>query len=146
MEQGRRASCNALGLNIGEMSQMIPSGIYGIPELSAVGLTEEQARQEYGSVLVGKADFREIARGHISGVEEGMLKIICDGEGRRILGVMIAGEGATELIHIGQMGMLSNADVDIFVESVFNFPTLAEAYRVAALAIIGQRSENPNAY
>ncbi len=146
MEQGRRASCNALGIEIGQMSQMIPSGIYGIPELSAVGLSEQQAKQQYGEVTVGKACFSEIARGHISGVEEGMLKLVCDGEGKKLLGIMIAGEGATELIHIGQMALMSNADVDIFVESVFNFPTLAEAYRVAALAIIGQRSKNSEAY
>lgn len=146
MEQGRRASCNALGIKIGSMSQTIPSGIYSIPELSAVGISEEQARKEFGSVMVGKADFAEIARGHISGIESGMLKIVCDSDGRKVLGVMIVGEGATELIHIGQMALLANADVDIFVESVFNFPTLAEAYRVAALAIIGQRSSDNDAF
>lgn len=146
MEQGRRATCNALGLELGEMSQMIPSGIYGIPELSAVGLSEDQARAQHDHVIVGKADFAEIARGLISGYEEGMLKIVCDAQGQKILGVMIVGEGATELIHIGQMAILSNANVDIFVESVFNFPTLAEAYRVAALAVIGQRQKNQNVY
>lgn len=146
MEQGRRATCNALGLALGEMSQMIPSGIYGVPELSAIGLNEEQARKQHGEVIVGKADFAEIARGLISGIEEGMLKIVCDGEGQKVLGVMIVGEGATELIHIGQMAIMSNANVDIFVESVFNFPTLAEAYRVAALAVIGQRQKNKNAF
>lgn len=146
MEQGRRASCNALNIKVGQMSQTIPSGIYGIPELSAIGLSEEQATEQFGKVTVGKACFSEIARGHISGVEEGMLKIICDAEGRKLLGIMIAGEGATELIHIGQMAILSGADVDIFVESVFNFPTLAEAYRVAALAIIGQRAKDNDVY
>jgi len=146
MEQGRRASCNALGIEVGEMSQTIPSGIYGIPELSAIGLSEEQAIEQFGKVTVGKACFSEIARGHISGVEEGMLKIICDAEGRKILGIMIAGEGATELIHIGQMAILSGTNVDIFVESVFNFPTLAEAYRVAALSIIGQRAKDNDVY
>jgi NAD(P) transhydrogenase len=146
MEQGRRASCNALNIKVGQMSQTIPSGIYGIPELSAIGLSEEQATEQFGKITVGKACFSEIARGHISGVEEGMLKIICDAEGRKLLGIMIAGEGATELIHIGQMAILSGADVDIFVESVFNFPTLAEAYRVAALAIIGQRAKDNDVY
>lgn len=146
MEQGRRASCNALELPVGGMSNTLPSGIYGIPELSGVGMTEQQARQAHGEVLIGKADFAEIARGHISGIEDGMLKIISDGQGEKILGVMIAGEGATELIHIGQMAMLANASVDIFVESTFNFPTLAEAYRVAALAIIGQRGHHTDAY
>lgn len=146
MEQGRRASCNALGIEVGPMSKMIPSGIYGIPELSAVGMTEQQAMKGHGEVLVGRAHFEEISRGQINGIRDGMLKIISDGEGKQILGVQIVGEGATELIHIGQMAMLANSPVDIFVESIFNYPTLAEAYRVAALAIIGQRSENASKY
>jgi NAD(P) transhydrogenase len=146
MEQGRRASCNAHDIEIGEMSQMIPTGIYGIPELSAVGLSEAAARKHFGDVIIGKALFEEIARGQISGIQDGMLKIVCDPEGEKILGVMIIGEGATELIHIGQMAIIANANVDIFVESIFNFPTLAEAYRVAALAVIGQRDKNKNCY
>lgn len=146
MEQGRRATCNALGMEVGAMSQTIPSGIYGIPELSAVGLSEHQAREKYGDVIIGRANFEEIARGQISGIQDGMLKIVCDTSGEKVLGVMIVGEGATELIHIGQMAMLANAEVDIFVESIFNFPTLAEAYRVAALAVIGQRTARANAF
>jgi len=146
MEQGRRASCNALQIPVGQMSQTIPIGIYAIPELSSVGLSEQQAREKYGDVTIGRADFSEIARGHISGLQSGMLKIVCDADGRQLLGIMISGEGATELIHIGQMAILSGADVDIFVESVFNFPTLAEAYRVAALAIIGQRAQNSDVF
>lgn len=147
MEQGRRASCNALGIEVGPMSKMIPSGIYGIPELSAVGLTEQQAKKEFGDgIMIGKANFEEISRGQINGIRDGMLKIICDPQGEKILGVQIVGEGATELIHIGQMAMLSDAHVDIFVESIFNFPTLAEAYRVAALSVIGQRAEHSDKY
>jgi NAD(P) transhydrogenase len=141
MEQGRRASCNALGIEVGAMAQMIPSGIYSIPELSGVGLTEQQAREK-GDVIVGKARFDEISRGQISGIRDGLLKIICDAQGEKILGVQIVGEGATELIHIGQMAILSGSPVDIFVESIFNYPTLAEAYRVAALSVIGQRGAN----
>ncbi|SMF60217.1 NAD(P) transhydrogenase [Alteromonadaceae bacterium Bs31] len=139
MEQGRRAACNALGIDAGIMHNTIPAGIYSIPELSSVGLSETSAREQYGEVLVGKAKFDEIARGQISGFLDGMLKIVCDPEGEKILGVMIVGEGATELIHIGQMALLAQAKVDIFVESIFNFPTLAEAYRAAALEIIHQR-------
>lgn len=146
MEQGRRASCNAMGIPVGEMQSLIPSGIYSIPELSSVGLSETQARKEYGDVLVGISNFEEIARGQISGIQDGMLKIVCDSEGMRVLGVMIVGEGATELIHIGQMALISDANVDIFVESIFNFPTLAEAYRVAALDIIGQRTKRRSSY
>ena len=141
MEQGRRATCNALGMIMGRIASTIPSGIYAIPELSAVGLNEQQAQQEFGKVIVGKANFDEIARGQISGIQDGLLKLICDPKGEKLLGVSIVGEGATELIHIGQMALLADADVDIFVESIFNFPTLAEAYRVAALAVIGQRQK-----
>lgn len=146
MEQGRRATCNALGINTGKTHNTMPSGIYSIPELSAVGLNETQAREKHGDVKIGKANFNEIARGQISGIQNGMLKIICDADGKKILGVMIVGEGATELVHIGQMALLANANVEIFVESIFNFPTLAEAYRVAALSIIGQRDAASNIY
>ncbi|MCP5160334.1 MAG: Si-specific NAD(P)(+) transhydrogenase [Hahellaceae bacterium] len=141
MEQGRRAACNAVGLETGAMPDTIPVGIYGIPELSSVGISEQEAIKQNGSAMVGKAPFGEIARGLISGNEDGMLKLVCDPEGQKLLGVQIVGEGATELIHIGQMALLTRADVDIFVESIFNFPTLAEAYRVAALAVIGQRGK-----
>lgn len=140
MEQGRRASRNALDLDTGTMQDLIPSGIYAIPELSSVGLSETQARQKFGDILVGVSNFDEIARGQISGIQDGMLKIVADTRGEEILGVMIVGEGATELIHIGQMALISKAKVDIFVETIFNFPTLAEAYRVAALDIIGKRT------
>jgi NAD(P) transhydrogenase len=146
MEQGRRASCNAFDAPIGETQALIPSGIYSIPELSSVGMSEKEAIQNYGESVVGRAHFKEIARGQISGIQDGMLKIVCDSAGMKVLGVMIIGEGATELIHIGQMALLSNADVDIFVESIFNFPTLAEAYRVAALDVIGQRNKRRSAY
>jgi len=142
MEQGRRAACNALGIDIGSMSQLIPAGIYSIPELSSVGLTEKQAREQHGNILVGTAQFAEVARGQISGNTEGMLKIVADSEGKKILGVMLVGEGSTEVVHIGHMAMLCDANVDIFVESTFNFPTLAEAYRIAALEILAQRRGN----
>jgi len=144
MEQGRRAACNALGLDAGVMHETIPVGIYSIPELSSVGISETKAREKFGNVLVGVAKFDEIARGQINGTQDGMLKIVCDPQGEKLLGVMIVGEGATELIHIGQMALLAKASVDIFVESIFNFPTLAEAYRAAALEIIHQR-ENRHA-
>lgn len=146
MEQGRRASCNALGIKVGTTSSTIPIGIYGIPELSSVGMSEQQAIKEHCDVLIGRANFEEIARGQISGNSDGMLKIICDADGRKVLGVTIVGENATELVHIGQMALLTNADVDIFVESIFNFPTLAEAYRVAALSIIGQRKTHQDSF
>lgn len=141
MEQGRRAACHALDIEVGDMNPLIPIGIYAIPELSSIGLTEEQAREQFGEVMVGKASFAEVARGQISGNTEGMLKIVADVEGKKILGIMLVGEGSTEIIHIGQVAMLCDAEVDIFVSSTFNFPTLAEAYRIAALEILDQRSK-----
>ncbi len=139
MEQGRRASCAALGLDMGDMTNTIPGGIYAIPELSTVGISESQAIEDYGNPIIGVAKFDEIARGQISGVQDGLLRLIADAQGKKLLGVQIIGEGATELIHIGQMGLLSGMDIDAFVENIFNFPTMAEAYRVAALHIVGQR-------
>lgn len=135
MEQGRRASCHILNIDQGETAEFIPAGIYTIPEMSTVGLTESQATEKYGSVVVGKADFSEVTRGHINRIQNGLLKLVAAPDGRKLLGVQIVGEGATELIHVGQMGLLSGVDIDIFIETIFNFPTLAEAYRVAALQI-----------
>ncbi len=103
-------------------------------------MTEKQVAEQYGDVIVGFAQFSEVARGQISGNTEGMLKIVTDDQGKKILGVMLVGEGSTEVVHIGHMAMLcDDADVDIFVESTFNFPTLAEAYRIAALEILAKR-------
>ncbi len=145
MEQGRRASCNAVGAACGRIHQIIPTGIYSIPELSSVGMSETQARKEFGDdIIVGKSQFDEIARGQINDIQDGMLKIVCDPQGRKVLGVMIVAEGATELVHIGQMALVNDSDVDIFVDSIFNFPTLAEAYRVAALDVIDQRKARQN--
>ncbi len=139
MEQGRRAVCHALGLDSGDAPEHIPMGIFTIPEMSSVGLSEEEAIAKYGEALVGRAHFHEIARGQISGMTHGLLKMVADAKGEKLLGVHIVGEGATELIHIGQMGLLHHIDIDRFVDNIFNFPTLAEAYRIAALDIAKQR-------
>lgn len=139
MEQGRRASCHMLGLDMKNKSGIIPTGIYSIPEMSSVGIDEKQAIEKYGAARIGRANFEEIARGQISGIQDGMLKMVADAEGKKMLGVQIIGEGATELIHIAQMALLHDWDVDEFIDNIFNFPTLAEAYRVAALQIAGQR-------
>ncbi len=141
MEQGRRASCHALGIPLANTSDMIPMGIYTIPEMSTIGITEQQAIEKFGGALVGKALFGEVARGHISRNENGLLKMVADPNGDKLLGVQIVGEGATELIHIAQMALLSNQSTDVFIENIFNFPTLAEAYRVAALQIAEQRNQ-----
>jgi len=139
MEQGRRAVCHALGLDPGVNPENIPMGIYTIPEMSSVGLSEQEVIEKYGGAIVGRAKFNEIARGQISGMTIGLLKMVADPKGEHLLGVHIVGEGATELIHIGQMGLLHDVKIDSFVENIFNFPTLAEAYRVAALDITKQR-------
>ncbi len=139
MEQGRRAARAALGLPPGGSWDLVPAGIYTIPEMSCVGLTEAQAIERFGGAVVGRAPFEELARGQIAAIGNGLLKLVADPSGRKVLGVHIVGEGAAELIHVGQMALLYGGDVDGFVESVFNFPTLAEAYRVAALDIVGRR-------
>jgi NAD(P) transhydrogenase len=120
----------------------LPSGVYTIPEIATVGLDEHGARRHFGGALVGRARFEEIARGHINGSQRGLLKLIADPGGRRVVGVQIAGDSATELVHIGQIGLAAELDVDAYVDNVFNFPTMAEAYRVAALDIVKQRAKH----
>ena len=139
MEQGRRAVRHALDLDPGPAPELTPIGVYTIPEMASVGITEEEAIARNGSAIVGRALFTEVARGHISGMHDGMLKLVADPNGKKLLGAHIIGDGATELIHVGQMGLLNNCDADIFVENIFNFPTLAESYRVAALDIVKRR-------
>jgi NAD(P) transhydrogenase len=141
MEQGRRAACHALGLAPGSAPEMIPIGIYTIPEMASVGLSEEDAARRHpgATIVVGRGRFDEVARGQISGTNEGLLKMVADPGGDKLLGVQIIGEGATELIHLGQMALLAGAKFESFVENIFNFPTLAEAYRVAALDILEKR-------
>ena len=139
MEQGRRAVRHALGLDLGEGPETVPMGIYTVPEMSSVGITEEEALSRFGSAVVGRAKFSEIARGQISGMTDGLLKLVADSQGKKLLGVHIIGEGATEIIHIGQMGLLGGLEIDAFIENIFNFPTMAESYRVAALDIAKQR-------
>ncbi|MEK7237628.1 MAG: Si-specific NAD(P)(+) transhydrogenase [Nitrospirota bacterium] len=140
MEQGRRAVCHALGLPEGRSSD-IPIGIYTIPEMASIGLDEAAARARYRDVLIGRARYNEIARGQISGIHNGLLKMVADPTGEYLLGVQIVGEGATELIHVGQIALQHAATIDSFIENIFNFPTLAEGYRIAALDIAGQRQK-----
>jgi NAD(P) transhydrogenase len=140
MEQGRRAACHALGLLVSpDPVSRLPSGVYTIPEIGTVGLDEHEARRHFGGVIVGRARFEEIARGQINGCQRGLLKLVADPGGRRVVGVQIAGDSATELVHIGQLGLAADLDVDAYVDNVFNFPTMAEAYRIAAFDIVKQR-------
>jgi len=142
MEQGRRAICHALGTDPGSKFELVPIGIYAVPELSSVGLSEEQAREKYGDdIIIGRASFDEVARGQIAGIKDGLLKMIADSKTLKILGVHVVAEGATDLIHVGEMAILNNNDVRVFLENVMNFPTLGEAYRIAALNIITKHAE-----
>ncbi len=138
MEQGRRAARHALGLALESGAGPTPAGIYTIPEMATVGLTEAQTIERFGSAWVGRARYDELARGHIVGETSGLLKLVADPEGR-VVGAHIIGENATELVHVAQMAIAANFDTEAFVENIFNFPTLAEGYRVAALDIAGQR-------
>ena len=133
MEQGRVAAARAFGdESILSNPSFYPYGIWTIPEISFLGKTEEQLTEEDVPYEVGVAYYREIARGQIRGDTTGRLKLIFHRENKSILGVHIIGEGASELLHVGQAVMALGGNIDYFVDTVFNYPTLAEAYKVAA--------------
>ncbi|NNE83943.1 MAG: Si-specific NAD(P)(+) transhydrogenase [Alphaproteobacteria bacterium] len=132
MEQGRLAACDAFGAEAESVAELFPYGIYTIPEISVVGKNEEQLTAEGVPYEVGHSFYREIARGQIIGDSTGMLKLMFHRQTRKLLGVSILGEGASELIHIGQAVMAHDGTVDYFVDTVFNYPTLAECYKTAA--------------
>jgi NAD(P) transhydrogenase len=133
MEQGRVAACHAFGVPLPPPPATFPYGIYAVPEISTVGQSEEEVRKSGEPYECGVARFRETSRGHIMGVDSGFLKLIFSLETRRLLGAHIVGEGATELIHIGQAVINLGGTVDFFVNNTFNYPTLAEAYKIAGL-------------
>ncbi len=133
MEQGRLAVCHAFGIPTHSIPELFPYGIYAIPEISMVGKTEDQLTQAGIPYEAGIAQYRELAHGQLLGDTEGMLKLLIHQENLQILGVHVIGTGATELIHIGQAVMALQGTVEYFINSVFNYPTLAEAYKVAAL-------------
>ena len=132
-EQGRIAACHALGVPAKPMATHFPIGIYAIPEISMAGAPEHELTKQKVPYEVGIARYREIARGQILGDESGLLKLLFHRADRRLLGVHIIGTGATELLHIGQAVLGLGAGLDYFLETVFNYPTLAECYKVAAL-------------
>ena len=132
MEQGRLAACNAFGVMADSVPELFPYGIYTIPEISIVGESEESLTAAGVPYEVGKAFYREIARGQIIGDNTGMLKLMFHAETRQLLGVAILGEGASDLIHIGQAVLAHGGTVDYFINTVFNYPTLAECYKTAA--------------
>ena len=133
MEQGRIAACHALGEAGYDPPEFFPYGIYSVPEISTVGMTEEEINERDIPYECGIARFRETSRGHIMGLDTGMLKLIFSLKTRKLLGCHIVGEGATELIHIGQAVLNLGGTLEYFVENTFNYPTLAEAYKIAAL-------------
>jgi NAD(P) transhydrogenase len=132
MEQGRIAAATAFGIPVHSNPATYPYGIYTIPEISFIGKTEEQLTDEDVPYEVGVAYYREIARGQIRGDTTGRLKLIFNRETKEILGVHIIGEGASELLHIGQAVMILKGTMEYFVDTVFNYPTLAECYKAAA--------------
>ena len=133
MEQGRLSVCHAFGVPTRSIPELFPYGIYAIPEISMVGRTEEQLTTSGIPYEAGIAQYLELARGQLLGDTDGMLKLLIHQENHQILGIHAIGTGATELIHIGQAVMALQGTVDYFINSVFNYPTLAEAYKVAAL-------------
>jgi NAD(P) transhydrogenase len=133
MEQGRLASCRMFGAPSEHMPELFPYGIYTIPEISTVGQTEEQLTAAKIPYEVGISKFNELAKSMMLGDETGMLKLLFDRHTRKLLGVHILGQRATEIVHIGQAVLAYGGLIDYFRDTVFNYPTLAEAYKVAAL-------------
>ena len=138
IDQGRRAIAQMLDLPVGDRVEIIPYGIYTIPEMACCGISEQQAEAELGAgnYRAAIASYAEIARGQISASQEGFIKLVADAEGEKILGVHVVGENASEIVHLGLMAMSSGWKVADFVDRTFNFPTLAEGYRLAALEIL----------
>jgi len=138
MEQGRVAVCHAFGLKYKErVPSLLPMGIYTIPEISAAGENEESCKEKGIDYCVGRALYQNNARGHITGDTSGMLKLIFARADRRLLGVSLIGELATELIHIGMLVLDKGLPIDEFLEQVFNYPTLSEMYKYAAYDGLG---------
>jgi NAD(P) transhydrogenase len=132
-EQGRLAACHAFGLEAHSMSELLPFGIYSIPEISYVGRTERELTEEAVPYEEGIAQYRELARGQILGEEHGLVKLLVSPGDGKLLGVHAFGAGATEVVHIGQAVMGLGGTIEYLIDTVFNYPTLAEAYKVAAL-------------
>lgn len=138
MEQGRRAACNILGIEGGDAIELYPYGIYTIPEISMVGPTEEVLKSQNIDYVSGTAPYKELARGQIVGDRTGLLKLLVDRKTHHILAVHIIGSNAANLVHIGQAVMALKGTVHYFANAVFNYPTMAEAYKTAALNAINQ--------
>ena len=139
-EQGRCAARHAFGLGNSKPAELLPIAIYTIPEISMVGRTETELRNRSIPYEVGIGMYADTARGKIIGDSSGKLKLLFNSTNHKLLGVHIIGEGASELVHIGQIGLAMGTDLDYFVDNVFNYPTLAECYRIAALDALNKLS------
>lgn len=131
--QGRLAALNACGKTINRFKAIYPYGIYTIPEISSIGKSEEELKREGIEYEVGRAYYYEVSRSVITGSDTGLCKLIFDPKNNQLFGAHIIGREATELIHVAQLAISFNAKIDYFIEEVFNFPTFAEMYRIAAL-------------
>ena len=140
-EQGRLAACHAFGMKAEPMSANFPIGIYAVPEISMVGQNEQTLTKEKVPYEIGMARYREIARGHIMGDDSGLLKLLFHRKNRQLLGVHAIGLGATEMVHIGQAVLGLGGGLDYFMSTVFNYPTMAECYKVAALDAFNKLSQ-----
>ena len=139
-DQGRRAALAAFGLEPPAATSLVPTGVYTIPEIACVGLSHSQAAAKNLDVVSGRADFAEVARAHIAGEPSGFLTLLCERISGRVLGVQVLGEGATDLVHLGQAAVATGESAEFFVEQIFNFPTMTEAYRIAAFDVMKQRA------
>jgi NAD(P) transhydrogenase len=133
MDQGRRAACHMFGVSRIDTAKFLPYGIYTVPEISMVGKTEQELTQEKIAYEFGGAKYEELAKGQIVGDLNGYLKILFDPKSLKVLGVHAIGENAAEIIHVGQAIIALGGTIEYFRDTVFNYPTLAEAYKVAAL-------------
>ena len=139
MEQGRVAACHMFGLPfMTKLADTVPMGIYTIPAIGSVGLTEEDARSGGREVVIGRARYRDNARGRMLGDDQGLLKAVFDSQTHALLGVSVVGEDATELVHLGQIAILSGHTIRHFVESCYNYPSLTELYKAAAFDALAQ--------
>jgi NAD(P) transhydrogenase len=138
MEQGRVAVCHAFGFTYKQsVATQMPYGIYTIPEVSSFGETEESCKEKGIDYVIGRALFSDNPRGKITGDLEGVTKLVVDATTRKVLGVHVIGERASELVHIGQVAITLGATVDLFIDMVFNYPTLADSYKYAAYHALG---------
>lgn len=139
-EQGRVAACHMFGSNAKEaLARFLPAGIYTIPEVSAVGLTEPQAREKGLNVVVGRADYDQNPRGKIIGDKTGFLKLVFNADSLALLGVHVIGEQASELVHLGLIGLMTGCTARLFLDTCFNYPTLGDLYKLATHNALQQR-------